>query len=446
MKDSIPMHGVVPMNGVGADETLRMARMHAEQGSVLQAEQAYQRVLAMAPDNAEALNFLGARALVLGQAPRAVQLLDQAFQHDAANPQLLKNLGLAYLVCERLDEARYMLDRALQFAPDFFVARLYLAHVLERIGRDHAALVNYFSAITQAQLKDRWRSDETTAPALRELVKHAMAYVDAGRRRLFDAALAPYRERHGDAALRRVMRCLDIFLDEAPANHPDPRQKPTFLYFPELPTSAYLDSALFPWIAELERHTDAIRTELLAVLHDAQGIEPFIKFRSPDEIPKFLAGADGKPAWDAFFFYRHGVRYDDNCARCPKTAAILDALPLVRIPAHAPEICFSVLTPGTHILPHRGVTNTRLVTHLPLIVPENCALNVGGELHAWQEGRCVSFDDTFEHEAWNRSDQTRVVLIMDCWNPYLSDVEREAVAELVTAIGEFNRECGISAD
>ena len=440
------MNEPMPTNSGAADETLRAARTHAAQGSILQAEQGYQRVLAATPDNAEALNFLGARALALGQAPRAVQLLDQAFQHDAANPQLLKNLGLAYLACERLDEARYMFDRALVFAPDFFVARLYLAHVLERIGREHAALVNYFGAITQAQLKGRWRSDETTAPDLRGLVKNAMAYVDAGRRRLFDAVLAPYREMHSDEALRRTMRCLDIFLDEAPANYLDSRQKPTFLYFPELPTSAYLDTALFPWIAELERHTDTIRAELLAVLHDEKGIEPFIKFRSADEIPKFLAGADGNPVWDAFFFYRHGVRYDENCARCPKTAAILDALPLVRIQQHAPEICFSVLTPGTHILPHRGVTNTRLVTHLPLIVPDNCALNVGGEQHAWQEGRCVSFDDTFEHEAWNRGQSTRVVLIMDCWNPYLSEVEREAVAELVTAIGDFNRECGISAD
>jgi Aspartyl/asparaginyl beta-hydroxylase and related dioxygenases len=102
-----------------------------------------------------------------------------------------------------------------------------------------------------------------------------------------------------------------------------------------------------------------------------------------------------------------------------------------------------VLHPGTHILPHRGVTNTRLVAHLPLIVPRDCALNVGGEIHAWPEGRCVIFDDTFEHEAWNRSDQTRVVLIMDCWNPDLSAAERAAIAELVAGIGDFNRSCGL---
>jgi aspartate beta-hydroxylase len=104
---------------------------------------------------------------------------------------------------------------------------------------------------------------------------------------------------------------------------------------------------------------------------------------------------------------------------------------------------FSVLTPGTHILPHRGVTNSRLVVHLPLIVPDDCAIVVGGETHVWQEGRVMIFDDTFEHEAWNRSAQTRGVLILDVWNPYLDDAERDALSLLVPAIGDFNRDCGV---
>ena len=77
------------------------------------------------------------------------------------------------------------------------------------------------------------------------------------------------------------------------------------------------------------------------------------------------------------------------------------------------------------------------MAHLPLMVPENCALKVGGELHEWQEGRVVVFDDTYEHEAWNRSDKTRVVLIFDLWNPYLTEAERAALGELVGAIGDF---------
>jgi aspartate beta-hydroxylase len=117
----------------------------------------------------------------------------------------------------------------------------------------------------------------------------------------------------------------------------------------------------------------------------------------------------------------------------------LDRLPLVHVREHGPEVLYSVFTPGTHLLPHRGVTNTRLVGHLPLIVPENCALNVGGEVHHWQPGKVVVFDDTYEHEAWNRSQQTRVVMIFDVWHPGLTEVERLAVAELVGAIGDFRK-------
>lgn len=426
-----------------SDLALRSARSFAEQGNASQAEAAYQRVLQGAPENTEALRFLGARALAIGDHERAAQLLGSALKGEPEDPALLKNLGVACLQSNRLEEARDHLAHSLNITPDFFIARLFLAYTLEHLGEGHAALVNYFGAITQAQAKGRWLSEDTTAHAVRELVKHAMAFVNAGRRQLFGDVLAPYTQKYGEDALRRTQHCLQIYLGDAAANYVDPRQKPLFLYFPELPTTPYFDQSLFPWTAELERNTDIIRNELLEVLRDEKGIEPFLKFDSEADIPKYLAGAGGKPAWDAFFFYRHGVRYEENCKRCPRTTAILDASPLVHIREHAPEICFSVLTPGTHILPHRGVTNIRLVTHLPLIVPPNCALSVGGEVHEWQAGKCVTFDDTFEHEAWNRGDETRVVLITDCWNPHLTQVEREAVNDLVQAIGDFNREAAV---
>jgi aspartate beta-hydroxylase len=113
----------------------------------------------------------------------------------------------------------------------------------------------------------------------------------------------------------------------------------------------------------------------------------------------------------------------------------LDALPLIRVRDHGPEVLHSVFTRGTHLLPHRGVTNARCVSHLPLIVPADCALRVGGEERAWREGHTVVFDDTYEHEAWNRSQQIRVVLIADVWNPHLSEVERAAVTDVIAGIG-----------
>ncbi len=426
------------------DATLHNARRLVEQGQADLAGRSYARVLEFAPENTEALNYLGLQALAAQQTDQAIDFLVHAAALEPANPQLQSNLGLAYLSASRYTAAASVFERTLQVKPKFFVARLHYAHALEQLGRDHAALVNYFTAISQAQAKGRWMSDATTAPILRDLVKYAMRYVDAGRKQLFDAVLTPLRERYGEAAMIRAQRCLDMYLGEVPIVYPDARQRPNFLYFPDLPTSTYFARDLFPWYPALEAQMQTIREELFAVLGDKSGLEPFLKFDSPADVPRYLAGGEqGAPTWDAFFFYRHGVRNDENCARCPRTSAILDALPLVRIPEHAPEVCFSVLTPGTHILKHRGVTNTRLVTHLPLVVPADCAISVGGELHAWQEGRCVTFDDTFEHEAWNRSEQTRVVMLLDTWNPHLSSPECEAVTALVEAIGDFNRECGL---
>jgi aspartate beta-hydroxylase len=103
-----------------------------------------------------------------------------------------------------------------------------------------------------------------------------------------------------------------------------------------------------------------------------------------------------------------------------------------------------VLAPQTHIKPHHGVTNTRVVTHLPLVIPAgDCKLVVGGDVHAWRQDRCVTFDDTFLHEAWNRTDHTRVVLILDTWNPWLHAEECVVLKDLVEGIGAFNLRAGI---
>ena len=369
--------------------------------------------------------------------------LEGALQGNDA--QALWNLGSSYLALEKFDAAQRALGRAVELAPKAFMVRLHYAHALERLGHERAALTNYFGAITQAQLQNRWLSDESTAPPLRMLVKHAMAFTYDGRKRVLESLLTPLHAQHGEEALRRVADSLQIYLGALPANYPDPRQRPKFLYFPGLPATTYFARELFGWYEAFEAEFAAIRAELAAVMAAQQGIEPFLKFHKPEDVRGYLGGV-GKPVWDAYFFYRHGERYPEHHRDCPRTSAALEAVPLCRIREHGPEVCFSVLTPGTHILPHRGVTNTRLVTHLPLIVPDNCAIKVGGEERVWREGECFTFDDTFEHEAWNRSDSTRVVMLLDVWNPHLTPVEREAVTTLVEGIGDFNAEAGIDRD
>jgi aspartyl/asparaginyl beta-hydroxylase (cupin superfamily) len=120
----------------------------------------------------------------------------------------------------------------------------------------------------------------------------------------------------------------------------------------------------------------------------------------------------------------------DACAKAPKTAALVESLPLCRIPGRAPAVFFSILKAGKHIPPHTGVTNVRSIVHLPLIVPEGCTFRVGGETRPWIEGQAFVFDDTIEHEAHNPTDRDRAVLILDCWNPHLSEAERSMICKI----------------
>jgi len=417
-----------------------------QRGDMTLAEQAFSRLLEVQPDDAEALQFLASCQLGRGNTPRAIELLQTAQRSQPQDAAILHQLGSAQMLAGDLLAAADNLRKGLQLAPGMFVARLRLGVVFEQQGRRHEAMLAYLDAINAAQAQGRWLSDDTTAPGVRDAVKHATHYIAAGRRETFDAVIEPLRQRYGRSELTRVDQCLAIYLHEQPAPLPDPRQRPEFLYFPGIPSQTFYPRERFPAHARLEAAVDVIREELRAVLA-GDDLVPFLGAPSAEAVAAHLLDSSGtqEAAWDAFFFYRHGVRHDANCARCPRTIELLDSVPLVRVRDHAPETLYSVLRPGTHILPHRGVTNTRLVTHLPLIVPPDCALRVGGETHVWEEGRCITFDDTFEHEAWNHSEQTRVVLIMDSWNPDLSETERAAVADLVAAIGDFNRSGAIPA-
>lgn len=426
-------------------ETLRtMARRQLRRAAFDAAEKSFLDLLQRQPRDVEALRFVANRQSERGAHQAAIQRLQFAVKVARDDPGAWIQLANAQMATGDFSAAATSFRGGLALAPRVFVARLQLGIALEQLGQSHEALKAYFMAIESASLMGRWQDDATTAPSLRDAVKHAVKYVNKGRRQLFRGVLDPLRERYGSTELVRVERSLSIYFSDQAANIPDPRQKPKFLYFPDITSQPYYARRHFPWLEALEAATATVLEELHAVLAQERSLESFLGEVPPQAAEGMLRSSSHlEPAWDAYFFYRHGQRYDEHCARCPQTTAVLDSLPLVRIRGHAPETLFSVLSPGTHILPHTGVTNTRLVTHLPLVVPPDCAIRVGGEEHVWQQGRCVTFDDTYEHEAWNRSGQTRVVLILDNWHPELSEAERAAVTELVEAIGDFKQSCEI---
>ena len=84
------------------------------------------------------------------------------------------------------------------------------------------------------------------------------------------------------------------------------------------------------------------------------------------------------------------------------------------------ESTFSALGGGAHLKPHCGSTNCRLTAHLPLLVPEGgSSIRVGEETRHYEEGKLMIFDDSYEHEVWQRgaADSTRVVLLIRFWHP-----------------------------
>lgn len=155
---------------------------------------------------------------------------------------------------------------------------------------------------------------------------------------------------------------------------------------------------------------------------------------------EFVGGANPQASWDAVFFYRHGLRFEENHKRCPKTSQLLESLPLFRLEGQTPEICFSVMQPGTTIKAHSGVSNARLVMHTPLIVPEGAYLELPAVgRHFWKEGEVFLFDDTFIHLAQNSAESQRVILLMDVWNHNLHEHEIAAITALFSAIAKIEQ-------
>ncbi|MCR5882561.1 aspartyl/asparaginyl beta-hydroxylase domain-containing protein [Rhizobacter sp. J219] len=415
---------------------LRQADALRDSGQVLQAELVYLDVLKRWPGARPALVALAGLALQRGDAPRATRFLATALAHHPDDRPVLLDLALLYLRAGDAAQARTTLEHATRDAPDFYEGWLLLGRALDALGESRAALKAYLHAIVEARHHGRWLDERTTPPPLLSAVLRATQQLREQRRELLRASYDTLRDAHGDDALARVDRALGGYLREWDATPADPRQRPRFFFFPGLPNTPFHDPGLQPWAGRLRAAFHDIRAEALQVLQEDAGRLPdFID----DRRQEYVSG-DGAAAWKAFFFYRHGRRHDAHHARCPRTSAVLESLDLCRLEDQAPEVLFSVLAPGSHINPHHGVSNVRLVMHLPLIVPQGCALHLVGHCeHAWREGELVMFDDTYLHEAWNRSPQTRVVLLMDCWNPHLTGVERLAVKQLLETISALHR-------
>ena len=384
-----------------------------------------------APRHPLVLNEIGRRKLTAGDVAGAHAVLVQATKDAPSNPSLWINLAAALRGLDRHDEEMAALEQAITLDPANVRALLQKASLQELQSNSRSAAVTYRRALQMV-------SPSAPVPAwMQEVLAHARQVVDANNRALesfIENKLTTLRSKHAQVPLHRFDRCLATLVQKRRIY----RQQPSFMYFPQLASIEFYERGDFPWLDSIEAASDDIRAELIEVLvEDQAGLEPYVSHGTGQSVEQKWRELHRSRRWSVYFLWREGSAYPEHIARCPRTAAALEHWPRCEVPGCSPTAVFSILDAKTRIPPHTGVNNTRLVVHLPLIVPPGCGFRVGGEEREWQPGKAFVFDDTIEHEAWNDSDEPRAVLILDIWNPAVTAVERAMVSETIAGVNEF---------
>jgi aspartate beta-hydroxylase len=370
----------------------------------------------------------GIEALRRGDARKARESFERIVAAGQADASAY--LGLAYACAGLKDHSAALtaVDRALALEPRNLRALVMKGDCLAKAGDDRAAASHYRAAVNAApppnQLPAELRQEISRAESMCE--RYAARFETFLRERLAARGFVEGR------SSVRFSDSLDIQTGRKRIYFQEPRQ----YYFPELPQIQFYDRQHFPWLDRLEAATADIRAELIEILKEDSAFKPYIE--ANPRLPQ-TGNLDmlNNPAWSAFYLWKHGELVAQNAARCPMTVNALADVPFARVKNRSPSVLFSLLRPGAHIPPHTGEVNTRLICHLPLVVPEKCRFRVGNDIRTLAEGKAWVFDDTIEHEAWNDSDRTRVILLFEIWRPELTLEERALVSAMFEAIDDY---------
>jgi hypothetical protein len=327
----------------------------------------------------------------------------------------------ASLAAGDLPAAEAAIDRRLEMAFRDVGALLLKGLLRERAGDLRAATTFYTAALAQAEV------DGGMPPPLIQLADHARA---AMARAQSDFAA------HLDHSLGdlppRVQEAVELLRGTRELYF----QQPSVLYFPGLPQRRFYEASEFDWLAGVLAAIPAMQAELAAVVADGDAaFAPYIERPVDRPAPNnpLLESSD----WGAFYFWRNGAPVGDAAARCPATMAALALAPMPRIPGRSPNALWSRLKPGTHIRPHVGMLNTRLICHVPIKTAPACTLRVGSETREWIDEVPLIFDDSIEHEARNDGPADRVVLLFEIWRPEVTPEERDGIAAILGAVESY---------
>jgi hypothetical protein len=364
------------------------------------------------------------RAAAAGQFPEARSLLEEAVRSGNPGLELWLKLSAMRKASGDLNAALAAVDKALAISPLDFTALVSRALILEGLGDPNAG-EEFGNALAQLP------PGETVPSTMMPAVAYAQKRRDDYRRILEDrlrANLPPGLDANEKARAER-------FVSNRSRRTWHYHQEPSDFHFPGLPEIEFHDREQFPGLVTLELATADIRAEFDALIAaEAAEMVPYIQY--PDRVPmRQWKELNHNRKWSAIHLLQNGQPIDANARHCPRTIEAIAQMDQPQVPGASPNAMFSLLAPRTRIPPHTGVANTRLVCHLPLIVPPSCGFRVGATTCEWRVGEAFVFDDTIEHEAWNDSDELRVVLIIDLWPPALGPSDRQAATAVIGASG-----------
>ncbi len=409
------------------DALVQQARQALARGQLPEAINGFRHALRLAPEHLQARLGLAQIAVNTGNLDQARQLLEAAIAHHPEHPECHFRYALALAASGELDAAIRSLQTTHRLQPEQGMILIQKGLLELRLQRPQHAAESFQRALAVQPALSAASDDMRLPEAVREQVATAQKTLRQHYLRMLDHALANTREKYGESATTRLTACFEILRGQAPKQWLHPQQRPEFLLMPAMPARPWYEPQEFAWADQVRSQVASINDEYRNLLGNHQQFEPYIHGTGDGGDAVTPQGTDfsslaGSRNWTAFHLERAGA-LEANRRHCPQTSALMDTLPLARADGYMPEVFFSLLEPGAHIVPHYGQMNVRLTVHLALQIPSGCGIRVGEQTRHWQTGELLVFDDSFEHEAWNRSSELRGVLIFEVWHPALNDAE-----------------------
>lgn len=393
-----------------------------EKNQLKEGEAVLNEIIKLEPDNRDAVNLLVMVALAQGGFPAAEKVMAAFVKADPTHHQGHNVLGTFVAQQQRFPDAIKHFARAVLLKPDDAKYYLDLGTGLFMCDRHEDAAEVFSMAASHDETIRHLFNIEGVSDELQERSKLADITIRKKMTEMHLESVAKFEKETG-GQVPRIKRAIWPQTHHIPFEYGNPQQQPSFFYVPELRDEPDFDLSNSKWVKDLEAAYPDILAEIMNELDLEKDGEPYLHDNSVTPANWSLKGSRD---WTSLHLFQE-ANATPFAERFPKTVAALRKTPISSVDGQPIEAFFSILRPHTHIPPHYGVANNRLTIHMPIIIPEKCKIRVGDKQHEWQNGKLYCFDDSFEHEAWNDSDENRLVLIFETWHPDLSDDECKAI-------------------